>query len=88
MTEPKHTPGPWHVAFRGDGVASVDHWLIAGLLSAPDAEIRLANARLIAAAPDLFAAAQRAALLIEEAIGVSPELKALLDAIAKAEGNA
>jgi hypothetical protein len=58
MSEPKHTPGPWTVRpwFRnkawivradGDGVAELAVALVEGVATSPDA-------RLIAAAPDLY----------------------------------
>lgn len=71
----KHTPGPWKcgqylgqsswvvhmdVGDRGRGMDIVDG--VAGLTP----EQRLANARLIAAAPELLAAAQAAKLALDD----------------------
>lgn len=59
----QHTPGPWHIGMkpgpivygeRGEQVASLTTDLIYGSLLPQDEAI--ANARLIAAAPELFAA--------------------------------
>lgn len=65
MTDPKHTPGPWEFKTAANG----DNGILAegtGVFAEAFAEIRhggenardeaLANARLIAAAPDLLAA--------------------------------
>jgi hypothetical protein len=46
----KHTPGPWEATDRGDVLIDGESMMIPGTSSA---EIR-ANARLIAAAPDLL----------------------------------
>ena len=69
-----HTPGPWTI--RTDSRTDIDRTVFAhtpihnnpvaiarvygeGVMASPDAE-KIANARLIAAAPDLLAACQRA----------------------------
>lgn len=102
----KHTPGPWRVDDYGTSVRKADGALIADAFSAgaedPDRhEVRRSNARLIAAAPDLLAAARRATSLLWEIAsevedGVrrlnedSPEGELwlqLTDAIAKALGE-
>ena len=65
MSAPKHTPGPWAVSGReingpidtGVIVARIPEWGI--LADAPDPG--RANARLIAAAPDLLAALEAVA---------------------------
>jgi len=57
----QHTPGPWHYATKGPGLLgiyagerfAIASDLIAGIASADN---QVANARLIAAAPDLLAA--------------------------------
>ena len=88
MTQTAHTPGPWVI---GNACASQVFVPCGGALQnvcAPgrtDAE-RCANARLIAAAPDLLAACERAARHFTrhstpEAQGVACDI---LDAIAKA----
>lgn len=98
MSEMKHTPGPWRanaswiegpaMALR---IASVD-WPSATPGSAPRnvAEAR-ANARLIAAAPDLLEAAKAILARFPSDHGPSSplydEAKALSAAIAKAEGR-
>ena len=95
MTNTKHTPGPWEVdgfsvmagvgaeygdlayATAGDGHADPDCHL-----NRPDAE-RLANATLIAAAPDLLAALEEIAEITQHT--ASREIA--LAAIAKARGE-
>ena len=86
----RHTPGPWafglygpsdewvRVAETGDAVVMVGH-------NQPE---RAANARLIAAAPELLGAC-KAALAAFNATGKphSPAADACRDAIAKAEGR-
>jgi len=69
MTEAQHTPGPWPLSETGDGKRYV---IGEGLVSGPkgyevaevysddcDPAEAIANARLIAAAPDLLAALER-----------------------------
>lgn len=54
MSKPKFTPGPWHVDYRrGWRVWSDDGMLVA---SCDHADFDEANACLIAAAPELYAA--------------------------------
>lgn len=88
----KHTPGPWEIDWyicregneelwrvpRSIGPAHVDHNHWAGKHIAVDE----ANARLIAAAPDLLFQLQAAANYIDTLGGVSTSYRA---AIAKAE---
>lgn len=93
MSTSKHTPGPWSVnfGFSDDGYPNYE---IAGVSrSVTDAE-RAANARLIAAAPQLLEAA-KFALLLREPVADNEEaherfehlMSKLLTAIAAAEGN-
>lgn len=70
MTEPKFTPGPWHIGYGktveslggGDffaiGLKTDPDWTAICLLSPADSvsNIDKANAHLIAAAPDLYEA--------------------------------
>ena len=70
MTTRNHTPGPWHFDAQNSGINSDPGW---GLLNADGESLGItvhwdrrsstdtayANARLIAAAPDLLAALQR-----------------------------
>lgn len=99
MSMSKHTPGPWNIRraqFPVDGeydyaiYSDVDRVLAevfgrAGQNIFPPAE---ANARLIAAAPDLLAAAK---LIASFAVSWEPltpgDIRMLTDAIAKAEGR-
>lgn len=113
-----HTPGPWAIdgvrvfapAFdeqveitRDDGTTAMHGRGLIALPYAPDGA-HDANARLIAAAPDLLAALKRAVDTIRAFHGIglngpaeagmwelyqqSPEMKAINAAIAKAEGKA
>jgi hypothetical protein len=66
-TQTKHTPGPWRVA-RQNPSPTTGEWMIAGGKPGYLAEIRdcgsgdvTANARLVAAAPELLAALQQCA---------------------------
>ena len=86
MTQ-KHTPGPWKVgqdstAIEASGaiVARTFHWVNE---YTPIHE-GYANARLIAAAPDLLAALQDLLSATEETYDNRHERQAALDAIAKA----
>ena len=61
MSKAKHTPGPWVVSDQGVGfeVDSNDGWQVAQAQQRPEdgrgkpSSVRLANARLIAAAPTM-----------------------------------
>ena len=89
-TETKHTPGPWVYRKQMTGITGVRRdlygigyerdnavWFVAEHANEEDA-------RLIAAAPDLLAAAK--ALIRESPSAASPAWLALRDAMAKAEG--
>lgn len=89
----RHTPGPWHS--EGMFVVDEQHRDIADCYSdgVPQRERgeRWANAQLIAAAPDLLAAAEQAhKALLDRVPGSVPggaaACEALLQAIAKARG--
>ena len=101
MAEVKHTPGPWNTfQTNGKGVVTpggVTHWVKAGegyghvgdgflsvcIGGSRDAE---ANARLIAAAPDLFEALQALATECSQVWPADefPALKAAFAALSKA----
>lgn len=88
--QPKHTPGPWQ--FDGYGVFNQNNEPIAQIVGARSSVIHSANARLIAAAPELLEAAEwaRDVLLVGyQVLGISPDnsgaYQELLDAIAKAQ---
>jgi len=99
----KHTPGPWHYR-RGDewSHSVVTHhgtlpdgsqncWTVADINKMREPEHE-ANARLIAAAPELLEALQaceaRLTHLAQNSVNVVAELKQARAAIAKAEGQA
>jgi hypothetical protein len=103
MNKATHTKGPWHIG-QGNGEGSIfcesgrtrlesggtTLYSVCDISHGWDEAEDQANAHLIAAAPDLLAAAR---LANEEllALGVgssgSPALRALWEAIAKAEGG-
>lgn len=85
----EHTPGPWGID-RSIGV-----WIMAGSLHvatiprAADGDWSPANARLIAAAPDMLEALKMARKWMSWWSDVHPDDKVVIainDAIAKAEG--
>jgi hypothetical protein len=89
MSETKHTPGPWRYEPGTKTIRAVpsNYWL-ATMDSWDGAVDNNANARLIAAAPDLLAALQ--ALADKCVPGCTPyakELPAARAAIRKAEGG-
>jgi hypothetical protein len=93
-----HSPGPWHVqphhTKRGEFLyVSNEAHALALVYVQPDAAARRANARLIAAAPDLLAAIRSALGCLDDPTGgqhVADMRRAatlLRAAIAKAEGR-
>ena len=109
MSTAKHTPGPWIATKNADVVAGNTNGLIADAFDGlphyeTDKHIAVANARLIAAAPDLLEALKSAMdhiQMLEEGIeelrqlgatanfcGVSFSHEKARAAIAKAEGGA
>ena len=91
----KHTPGPWthHWDKIGHDVRAADGGLIAAVgigkvdWKHGDEHYRVANAHLIAAAPELLEACKDAIFVLET---LSPKSAALIScraAIAKAEGR-
>lgn len=82
----KHTPGPWIARKCGTSWA-IDY--NADQEQVVDYVYEEADAHLIAAAPDLFAALKAIAALYEwdEGCRQLPEYAAACSAIAKAEGN-
>lgn len=91
----KHTKGPWSYehggawAFHDNGIAKVGPFSILGSESA-EYENSIADARLIAAAPDLLEAVEGIVSLLE-AIGDvetgSDQVRTAREAIAKAKGE-
>jgi len=78
----RHTPGPWHVSGFSDDIRAADEVLVGSAwLVDNDEERKQANARLIAAAPELLAACE---VLVEEATGPNgPEPTTWTQMIAK-----
>ena len=92
----KHTPGPWIIGTpppSGEqtiGSGSAGGVIVAVATTGVDMEaITLANAHLIAAAPDMLEALKAALSLIEIIIPFDGEVNRMVrNAIAKAEGGA
>jgi hypothetical protein len=96
----RHTPGPWHVGTlpppewryvcsdNGDTIAAVAEWDGFDLVQEFCADQARANARLIAAAPDMLAALNVVAAQLDDIDNIAnPEAcKIVLAAIAKATG--
>ncbi len=95
-----HTPGPWR--FYQDGPSVEPNWhivtnddrmrLLANIYIEPGNRMDLANAHLIAAAPDLLAALKRLTQAVEYTGSLRGELGSAIvieacNAIAKAEGG-
>ena len=91
----KHTPGPWIIGTpppNGEqtiGTGSAGGVMVAVATTGVDMEaITLANAHLIAAAPDMLEALKAALSLIEIVIPFDGEVNRMVrNAIAKAEGG-
>ena len=86
MSNAKHTPGPWVTTPEPNGIEwSVDagKWGIATCAAEPGDGTTEANARLIAAAPDLLTALERIAELSYD----SEATRVAREAIAKARGE-
>ena len=89
--ESMHTPGPWQQGRYGPESFEVqgEHRTLAIVRPVFSDAVTLANARLIAAAPELLAACERALAFVEsmpdnDNVGLADCLRA---AIAKAEGR-
>ena len=93
MSESKHTPGPW-VVWRDYNVINIEHRLVAACGGSTDSRNQerahnenIANARLIAAAPDMLEALQ--GLLSSDGrfvYGTQDRIECARAAIAKATG--
>ena len=82
-----HTPGPWKVLVENHHIYAKDSYPVASATSHRKSEERLANARLIAAAPDLLAACE----LMLTVYGLKQEaphaFETMRSAVAKARGE-
>lgn len=93
MNTRKHTPGPW-VADDGAIARQFDNSTIARIVGARSSVEHQANARLIAAAPDLLTACIRAESFMSgfegdsEQLGIDEDLQVIRTAIAKAAEEA
>ena len=84
----EHSPGPWK-AYPHDCCPG-NWYFVAGLLGLgkPDVHLDEANARLIAAAPDLLAALKMAFAMLKSVANSPAVLEPIAAAIAKARGAA
>lgn len=91
----KHAPGPWmvqrytnHYGFSvfADGKCIAERWYEIEQEEYKAAEIR-ANARLIAAAPDLLGALENLAIAVSMGWDTDGVMEVARDAIAKAKGE-
>lgn len=91
-----HTPGPWRIGGTEKRVIFADNGDVVARIACygeqsetPEAE--KANARLIAAAPELLGALRSCVMVMERDLSglqlIQPELKEARAAIAKAEGQ-
>jgi len=81
----KHTPGPWHADDNGDGTHCITAGRGADVADTRSSADERANARLIAAAPQLLAACEAATALAAIAATVDPlTAAAASDALAAA----
>lgn len=93
MSRTKHTPGPWTVMrtpsgydhIRGPNGKRISHEC--SDLDDLDAE-GMANAYLIAAAPELLEACRVAVAIFSERLSQTDDMRPIYDAIAKATGGA
>jgi hypothetical protein len=96
MSKPKHTPGPWRVVANGGTLEAVkphlsikgDQSIDVAVLFHGQSQLGIANARLIAAAPELLLAAKDMLRLAEiHTQDQSEAYQYLEDAVRKAEGT-
>lgn len=85
----KHTPGPWFTEVGTARVLSDDAraTIICEVTGAPNNPATIADARLIAAAPDLIAAALECVEMENEPRFLYGAIKSLKAAISKATGE-
>lgn len=86
----KHTPAPWAVGTLGNDIgvlAASDEPFCRLFTSEETYDEALANARLIAAAPDLLSALKEALYAVTEIDNAHKSLRRIRAAIAKAEGR-
>lgn len=95
MSAPKHTPGPWQRSgmrsrspeYKGHGVGPDGDVVVVVPYNDADHAECMANAHLIAAAPDLLDACIEALSQMRDYADTHPSYKKIADAIAKAEGR-
>lgn len=83
----KHTEGPWHVwSEQYPRVGPTHNCTVAGVFACPSGD-QQANARLIAAAPEMLEALKSAMQCLEDFVGDGPTYRMVKAAIVKAEGK-
>lgn len=94
----KHTPGPWRITDHAESAVFVyagdNQYLnhVARVHNTPTKATRQANARLIAAAPDMLAMLKQLRDLLQNETGLDTRIwedtaQELLDVISQAEGD-
>ena len=95
MSKFKHTPGPWEIcSLSGDIIVTEQNTIMVtnkGIRGRGDSDIDIANARLIAAAPEMLEALINEVKFNIEDFGLDQiednmEFKAMVEAIEKATG--
>jgi hypothetical protein len=86
-TKSAHTPGPWHVHENGYGVFFADSQTNGSVAKIADKECALANARLIAAAPELLETLESIVACAEASASTASWIPTAKAAIRKARGE-
>jgi len=82
----KHTEGPWFVfSEQYPRVGPTHNCTVAGVFACPSGD-QQANAKLIAAAPEMLEALKSSMQCLEDFVGDGPTYRLVKAAIAKAEG--
>ena len=94
MTMTKHTPGPWSFSsnLRENGIARImpsyrQRVCIATIPAGKNADAKEADARLIAAAPELLSQLEFAVALLKPMFEHTAQVERMEDAITKATGG-
>lgn len=86
-TLPKHTEGPWHVwNEQFPRIGPTHNCTVAGVFACPVGD-QQANAKLLAAAPEMLEALKSAMQCLDDFVGDGPTYRMVKEAIAKAEGR-
>lgn len=83
----KHTEGPWHVwNEQFPRIGPTHNCTVAGVFACPVGD-QQANAKLLAAAPEMLEALKSAMQCLDDFVGDGPTYRMVKAAIAKAEGT-